>query len=105
VPKWGLYRSLSNVEGLRDEIVRYNDICIAEGRNTCPDNLPEPWNDDQYLNINPFPGVISFDGNGLTLILQRLFLSSYQASESGVSTRQAPTKPNSDSTTKTSSLR
>lgn len=78
VPKWGLYRSLQELEGLRDEIVRYNDICIAEGRDTCPENLPEPWHKDEYLNINPFPGNLSFDGNGLMLIVQRLFLSSYK---------------------------
>lgn len=34
-PKWGLYRSLSQPEKLRDETLFFTDICIAEGLNTC----------------------------------------------------------------------
>jgi hypothetical protein len=35
-PKWGIYRSLKSSHHLRDETVRFNDFCIAEGSNTCP---------------------------------------------------------------------
>ena len=34
-PKWGIYRSLNNVSYLRDEEVRFADICIAEGEAVC----------------------------------------------------------------------
>ncbi|WP_157497718.1 hypothetical protein [Gilvimarinus chinensis] len=35
-PKWGLYRSLNQVDDLRDETILFNDFCIAEDTNTCP---------------------------------------------------------------------
>jgi hypothetical protein len=40
-PKWGIYRSLNNVNALRDETVLFNDFCIAEGTNTCPTDVNE----------------------------------------------------------------
>lgn len=33
--KWGVYRSLANKSQLRDEIVRFNDFCIAKGSDRC----------------------------------------------------------------------
>lgn len=38
-PKWGIYRSLNQIDDLRDETVWFNDFCIAEGTNTCPSAL------------------------------------------------------------------
>jgi hypothetical protein len=40
-PKWGIYRSLNNVNALRDETVLFNDFCIAEGTNTCPGGVDD----------------------------------------------------------------
>jgi len=34
-PKWGIYRSLEDKEQLRDEIVRFNDFCLAKGKEDC----------------------------------------------------------------------
>lgn len=34
-PKWGIYRSLSNAQDLREETLLYNDFCIAEVENVC----------------------------------------------------------------------
>jgi len=34
-PKWGIYRSLNDRARLRDEIVRFNDICLAKGSARC----------------------------------------------------------------------
>lgn len=33
--KWGIYRSLNNLDQLRDEIVRFDNICIAKGQPEC----------------------------------------------------------------------
>ena len=47
-PKWGIYRSLNNIDSLRDETVWFNDFCIAEGTNTCPSELsPVPQLPDE----------------------------------------------------------
>ncbi|TLM75636.1 hypothetical protein ACONUD_16300 [Microbulbifer harenosus] len=35
-PKWGIYRNILESADLRDESLRFNDFCIAEGTNTCP---------------------------------------------------------------------
>ncbi|AKJ27205.1 hypothetical protein [Caldimonas brevitalea] len=34
-PKWGLYRSLSQRDALRDESVRFDRFCIAKGQDDC----------------------------------------------------------------------
>ena len=31
-PKWGIYRSLKEIEGLKEEAVRFADFSITEGR-------------------------------------------------------------------------
>lgn len=93
VPKWGLYRSLANLEGLRDEIIYYNDICIAEGPARCPEHLPEPWKTNDRFPINPFPSNRSFDESGLLLILQRLFLSSYKNEGASKAFKPSISKP------------
>lgn len=48
-PKWGIYRSLNNRSYLRDEKVRFDGFCIANGSETCsgtaapvPAPLPAP---------------------------------------------------------------
>jgi len=35
-PKWGIYRSLSNPDQLRDEVVLFDKFCLAKGSDTCP---------------------------------------------------------------------
>ena len=34
-PKWGVYRSLNRKEALRDEQVRFDQICMVKGRKIC----------------------------------------------------------------------
>jgi hypothetical protein len=34
-PKWGIYRSLENKQQLRDEIVRFDNFCLAKGSAKC----------------------------------------------------------------------
>ncbi|WP_051978413.1 dockerin type I domain-containing protein [Edaphobacter aggregans] len=41
-PKWGVYRSLANAQQLRDEQVRFNNICIAKGNDDCPSDSTLP---------------------------------------------------------------
>lgn len=38
-PKWGIYRSLNNLDALRDETVLFNDFCIAESTNVCSSDI------------------------------------------------------------------
>ena len=35
-PKWGIYRSLLSQKFLRDERVRFDQLCLAKGNNDCP---------------------------------------------------------------------
>ncbi|HEY4380420.1 MAG TPA: dockerin type I domain-containing protein [Acidobacteriaceae bacterium] len=41
-PKWGIYRSLSNAQQLRDEQVRFSNICIAKAPDDCPSDTTLP---------------------------------------------------------------
>ncbi|HZY63249.1 MAG TPA: dockerin type I domain-containing protein [Edaphobacter sp.] len=41
-PKWGIYRSLSNAQQLRDEQVRFNNFCLAKGADDCPSDSTLP---------------------------------------------------------------
>jgi hypothetical protein len=45
-PKWGLYRSLNNIDMLRDETILFNDFCIAEGTNTCASDIANDGNNN-----------------------------------------------------------
>lgn len=36
-PKWGIYRDKANAGDLRNENVLFNDFCVAEGTNVCPE--------------------------------------------------------------------
>ena len=37
--KLGIYRSLNSRSSLRDEDVRFNDVCVARGTQTCPSDI------------------------------------------------------------------
>ena len=37
--KLGIYRSLNSISSLRDEDVRFNDVCVARGTQTCPSGV------------------------------------------------------------------
>jgi len=35
-PKWGIYRSLNNIQALRDETVRFDSFCMGKNGGHCP---------------------------------------------------------------------
>ena len=59
-PKWGIYRSLENMEDLRDEEVLYDDFSIKELSNT-PD-CPGPPINLNATNVSFFSATLSWNG-------------------------------------------
>lgn len=57
-PKWGIYRSLSNAQQLRDEKVLFNNFCIANGTDDCPSDttLPDFSLTPSIVNTSVAPG-------------------------------------------------
>ena len=58
-PKWGIYRSLSNAQQLRDEVPRFSNFCIAQAPDDCPSDttLPDFSVTPQYTNTAVAPGA------------------------------------------------
>jgi hypothetical protein len=57
-PKWGIYRSLSNAQQLRDEQVRFNSFCLAKGADDCPSDttLPDFSLTPEVVTTSTVPG-------------------------------------------------
>jgi regulation of enolase protein 1 (concanavalin A-like superfamily) len=65
-PKWGIYRSLNSTSFLRDEIVRFNNFCIAKAANCPADRLPPLWK-DQDIGSPALAGTASFSNGTFTV--------------------------------------
>lgn len=83
LPKWGNYRSLEGTGPLRDEIVLYNDFCVAKEGESC--DMLKAVNELQIGTvdpgfhvsdpgaINPFPNGRALPENNILSIFMRLF--------------------------------
>lgn len=82
-PKWGIYRSLSDVASLRDDSLRFSDFSIAEGTlstiNVTLNNdialYPNPVSDYFVLSenaLNTYTSFSIYDLNGKLMLSQKI---------------------------------